>query len=81
MSIPATQRAVVVEKAGGPEVLEYRTGYAVPQPTEGQALVKNEVSGINYIDTYFRTGIYPSPEPEILGREAGHHGNEGDEGD
>ncbi|KAK4171983.1 putative quinone oxidoreductase [Triangularia setosa] len=70
MSIPVTQRAVVVERVGGPEVLEYRTDYAVPEPAEGQVLVKNEISGINYIDTYFRTGIYPSPKPEILGREA-----------
>jgi NADPH2:quinone reductase len=70
MSIPSTQRAVVAEKAGGPEVLEYRTDHAVPQPTEGQVLVKNEIAGINYIDTYFRTGLYPSPKPEVLGREA-----------
>ncbi|KAK4199008.1 chaperonin 10-like protein, partial [Triangularia verruculosa] len=70
MSIPGTQRAVVVEKVGGPEVLEYRTDYAVSQAAEGQVLVKNEISGINYIDTYFRTGLYPSPKPEVLGREA-----------
>jgi NADPH:quinone reductase len=69
-SIPTTQKAVVVETTGGPEVLQYRTDYPVPQPAEGQLLVKNSVSGINYIDTYFRTGLYPAPKPEILGREA-----------
>lgn len=69
-SIPTTQKAVVVETTGGPEVLQVRTDYPVPQPTEGQVLVKNSISGINYIDTYFRTGLYPSPKPEILGREA-----------
>lgn len=69
-SIPQVQKAVVVKEVGGPEVLQYRTDYAVPQPQEGQVLVMNAVSGINYIDTYFRTGLYPSPKPEILGREA-----------
>ncbi|KAK4163091.1 hypothetical protein QBC43DRAFT_320503 [Cladorrhinum sp. PSN259] len=69
-SIPTTQRAIVVEKTGGPEVLEYRTDHPVAQPGAGQVLVKNEIAGINYIDTYFRTGLYPSGKPEVLGREA-----------
>ncbi|KAK3990800.1 hypothetical protein QBC44DRAFT_349700 [Cladorrhinum sp. PSN332] len=68
--IPKTQRAIVVEKVGGSEVLEYRTDHAVPEAKAGQVLVKNEIAGINYIDTYFRTGLYPSPKPEVLGREA-----------
>jgi NADPH2:quinone reductase len=70
MAIPSTQRAIVVEKNGGPEVLEYRTDYPVPVPQSGQILVKNSISSINFIDTYFRTGLYPSPKPEVLGREA-----------
>lgn len=70
MSLPSFQEAVVVEKLGGPEVLEHHTDYPVPTPEEGQVLVKNTVSGINFIDTYFRTGLYPSPKPEVLGREA-----------
>ncbi|CAH0051367.1 unnamed protein product [Clonostachys solani] len=69
MSIP-TQRAVIATTVGGPEVLQYRTEHPVPEPQEGQVLVKNAFSGINFIDTYFRTGLYPSPKPEILGREA-----------
>lgn len=60
----------MVEQVGGPEVLQYRTNHPVPTPQEGQVLVKNTVSGINFIDTYFRTGLYPSPKPEVLGREA-----------
>lgn len=68
--IPQTMRAVVVEKTGGPEVLEYRTDYPIPAPKQGQVLIKNKFAGINYIDTYFRTGLYPSTKPEILGREA-----------
>ncbi len=70
MSVPSTQRAVVVETTGGPEVLTYRTDHPVPQLGDGEVLVKNEISGINFIDTYFRTGLYPSPKPEVLGREA-----------
>lgn len=57
-------------EAGGPEILQYRTDYPVPVPQEGQVLVKNTLSGVNFIDIYFRTGLYQSPKPEILGREA-----------
>ncbi|KAE8342266.1 hypothetical protein BDV24DRAFT_130618 [Aspergillus arachidicola] len=69
MSVPSTMKAVIVEKLGGPEVLEFKSDHPVPTPQEGQLLVKNNISGINYIDTYFRTGLYPSAKPEILGRE------------
>lgn len=70
MSLPTTERAVIVEEARGPEVLQYCTDHPIPTPQEGQVLVKNRVSGINYIDTYFREALYPSPKPEVLGREA-----------
>ncbi|KAH0019474.1 NAD(P)-binding protein, partial [Aureobasidium melanogenum] len=56
---------------GGTEVLQYKTDLAVPEPKDGQVLVKNDYVGINYIDTYFRTGLYPAPSyPYMLGREA-----------
>ncbi|ESZ95208.1 hypothetical protein SBOR_4407 [Sclerotinia borealis F-4128] len=69
-SIPQTMKGVLIEKTGGVEVLDYRTDLPVPIPKEGEVLVRNEFVGVNYIDTYFRTGLYPSPKPEILGREA-----------
>ncbi|EED23040.1 quinone oxidoreductase, putative [Talaromyces stipitatus ATCC 10500] len=69
-SIPTTQNAVIIETTGGPEVLQFRTDQPVPSPKEGEILVKNHIAGLNFIDTYFRTGLYPSPKPEILGREA-----------
>jgi NADPH2:quinone reductase len=69
MSVPSTQKAAVVETTGGPEVLQYRTDWPVPTPKEGEVLIKNNVVSINYIDTYFRTGLYPSPKPEVLGRD------------
>ncbi|KAH6676399.1 hypothetical protein B0J14DRAFT_560700 [Halenospora varia] len=69
-SLPKTMKGVLIEKTGGVEVLLWKEDLPVPQPKEGEVLVKNEFIGINYIDTYFRTGLYPAPKPEILGREA-----------
>ncbi|KAL7629280.1 NADPH:quinone reductase [Parahypoxylon ruwenzoriense] len=70
-SIPTTQKGVIINKTGGPEVLEYRTDLPVPALVDGQVLVKNDYIGINYIDTYFRTGLYKAAQfPYILGREA-----------
>ncbi|CZS88852.1 related to NADPH2:quinone reductase [Rhynchosporium graminicola] len=69
-SIPKTMKGVLIEKTGGVEVLQYKTDLPVPTPQAGEVLVKNDFIGVNYIDTYFRTGLYPAPKPEILGREA-----------
>lgn len=64
-------KAVIVEQNGGPEELHYVTDYPTPSPQKDEVLVKNEVIGINYIDTYFRTGLYPLPsKPAIIGQEA-----------
>ena len=71
--IPKTMKGVLIEKTGGTEVLQYRTDLPVPTPGDNEVLVKNDYIGINYIDTYFRTGLYSSPKPEILGREASGH--------
>ncbi|KUL92380.1 hypothetical protein ZTR_02486 [Talaromyces verruculosus] len=67
--IPKTMKGVVIEKTGGTEVLEYKTDLTVPTPSEGQVLIKNGFSGVNFIDTYFRTGFYPLPLPGIMGME------------
>ena len=50
-SLPKTMKGVIIEKTGGTEVLQYKTGLPVPEPQEGEVLVKNEYIGINYIDT------------------------------
>lgn len=50
-SIPKTMKGVTIEKTGGTEVLQYKTDLSVPEPKEGQILVKNDYIGINYIDT------------------------------
>lgn len=70
-SVPSTMKAVLISKTGGTDVLDYETNVPVPTPIDGNVLVKNDLIGINYIDTYFRTGLYPGPQfPLILGREA-----------
>ena len=61
---------VQASQTGGPEVLQYKSDLPIPHPKAGELLIRNSVMGVNYIDTYFRTGLYPSPKPEILGREA-----------
>jgi NADPH2:quinone reductase len=52
--------AVRVHKTGGPEVLTYED-VTVPAPGPGQVKIKNHAIGVNFIDTYFRMGMYPSP--------------------
>ena len=52
--------AVRVHKTGGPEVLTYED-VQVAAPGPGQVKIKNHACGLNFIDTYFRMGIYPSP--------------------
>src|SRR5260370_40533849 len=62
--------AVRVHKAGGPEVLKYED-VDLPAPGPGQIRIKQGACGINYIDTYFRQGMYPPPGgyPFIVGNE------------
>jgi NADPH2:quinone reductase len=61
-------KAVRVHQTGGPEALQYEDT-AVPQPATGQALVKMHAIGVNFIDVYFRTGLYKAESPFILGME------------
>jgi len=70
-TLPKQQSGVSISKNGDVSVLEWKTDLPVATPSSGQVLVKNNLVGINYIDTYFRTGLYPAPSfPLILGREA-----------
>lgn len=61
-------KAVRVHKYGGPEVLTLEE-IPVPEPKAGEARVKIEASGVNYIDIYQRTGLYPLQTPFTLGTE------------
>lgn len=62
--------AVRVHKHGGPEVLTL-DDIEVPAPGQGQIKIKQHASGVNFIDTYFRMGMYPSPVgmPFVSGNE------------
>ncbi|KAI9592439.1 hypothetical protein BDF19DRAFT_451793, partial [Syncephalis fuscata] len=62
-------KAILVERYGGPEVMEYTTKAPRPIAGTGQILVRNHTIGINYLDTYFRTGLYPTPLPFVPGHE------------
>src|ERR671933_1091382 len=61
-------KAVRVNEHGGPEVLSYED-VSVPEPREGEALVRLAASGVNFIDVYQRTGVYPQDLPFTLGLE------------
>ncbi len=61
-------KAVFVEKPGGVENLKYAE-VPTPAPGPGQALVKIAATGVNFIDVYFRTGLYAAPPPVVLGSE------------
>jgi NADPH2:quinone reductase len=61
--------AIQFKKAGGPEVLEW-VEVEVGRPKAGEALVRHTAIGLNYIETYHRSGLYPLPLPSMLGTEA-----------
>ncbi len=61
--------AIRVHKSGGPEVMKYED-VEVGAPGQGQIKVQVHACGLNYIDTYFRSGLYPPPSsPFVLGNE------------
>jgi len=62
-------QAIRFHKAGGPEVLELEE-VAVGAPGPGQARLRHVAVGLNFADTYFRSGLYPVPLPNGMGVEA-----------
>jgi NADPH2:quinone reductase len=61
--------AVQAVRIGGPEVLE-AVELPVPTPSAGQILIRHQAVGLNYIDTYHRSGLYPLKMPAVIGLEA-----------
>ena len=61
-------KAVTISKNGGPEVLELHD-IKLEDPKSGEVLIKNKAIGINYIDTYHRSGLYPVELPSNIGIE------------
>lgn len=62
-------KAILVDRPGGREGLRYGD-VPEPRPGPGEALIRVEVAGVNFIDVYQREGIYPIPTPFTLGQEA-----------
>lgn len=61
-------KAIQYARAGGPEVMEV-VDVEVGEPGPGEARVRNHAIGLNFIDVYFRNGLYPAPLPGGLGQE------------
>jgi NADPH2:quinone reductase len=61
-------KAVRVHQPGGPEALKYED-VPKPAPAQGQALVKLEAAGVNFVDIYNRSGLYKNPAPFVVGQE------------
>ena len=62
-------KAIRIHTNGGPEVMKWED-VPTPEPGPGEALIKHHAVGLNYIDVYFRTGLYKAPNmPLIIGSE------------
>lgn len=64
-----TSQTIVIEEFGGPEVMQLKT-VAVGDPGVGEVRIAHQACGLNFIDVYQRTGLYPNPLPLHLGMEA-----------
>lgn len=60
--------AIRIHETGGPEVLKWEE-VEVPEPGAGQVKIRQQAAGLNFIDVYHRTGLYPQPLPFIPGVE------------
>jgi NADPH:quinone reductase len=60
--------AIRFHKTGGPEVLQWEE-VAVPPPAAGEATIRHQAVGLNFIDIYHRSGLYPAPLPSGIGLE------------
>jgi len=69
--IPSTMKAVVINELGGPECLKLINNHPTPQLKPGHAIIQNQYAGLNFIDTYFRKGLYKAALPFVPGQEGG----------
>jgi NADPH:quinone reductase len=66
----SSMKAIRIHKHGGPEVMVYEDA-PIPQPGAGEAVVQIHVAGVNFVDTYYRAGLYKPPSlPHTIGSEA-----------
>lgn len=68
MMYVVSMKTIRVSQTGGPEVLQY-VDIETPKPADGEALVRIEAIGVNFIDVYHRTGLYKMPLPFTPGSE------------
>jgi NADPH2:quinone reductase len=61
-------KAIRIHKHGGPEVLQWED-VEVPAPGQGEARIRHTAIGLNFVDTYQRSGLYPQQLPMVLGGE------------
>ena len=61
-------KAIRIHKTGGPEVLSWED-IDLKAPGQGEALIRHTAVGLNYIDTYHRSGLYPNAMPLTIGSE------------
>ena len=61
-------RVVKIEKTGGPEVLKFET-IELGKPSPAEVLIEHKAIGLNFIDTYHRSGLYPLELPSGIGGE------------
>ena len=62
-------RVIRIERTGAPEVMEW-IELPTPTPGPGEVLLRQTAIGLNFVDVYQRTGLYPTPMPAVLGSEA-----------
>ena len=62
-------KAIQIDRPGPPSAMKFRT-VELDEPAKGEALVRHTAIGLNYIDTYHRSGLYPLPLPSGIGSEA-----------
>ena len=60
--------AIRIHRTGGPEVLQWEA-VELPPPAAGEVRLRHHAVGLNFIDTYHRSGLYPLPLPSGLGME------------
>ncbi len=62
-------RVAYIEQTGGPDVIQW-ADRDLPPPGEGEVRVRHTAVGLNFVDTYYRSGLYKVPLPSGLGAEA-----------
>jgi len=62
-------KAIQIQQFGDPSVMQF-VNVEVPPPGQGQVTIRHKSCGLNFIDVYYRTGLYPQPLPAGLGMEA-----------